>query len=245
MESLKPRALITGASSGIGLAIAQELHKNGFCVMLLARNATKLQSLKEQFKDNVEIYPLDLMEVNALNGFLDFLKTDGFCHLPFVCVHNVGGRLACDTQPLKLESFLESMRFNLGIAVQINAFLLPLYARHKRGQILHISSDSALDGFGASGYVASKAALNAYIKSTARFYAKDGVCINGVMPGIVEFPLSVWNQRKGSEVYKQALARYPLGRFASLEEISSFVVALILQNNLQTTGQIYVLNGGK
>ncbi|MCI5968202.1 SDR family NAD(P)-dependent oxidoreductase [Helicobacter sp.] len=243
MESLKPRALITGASSGIGLAIAQELHKEGYCVMLVARNATKLQSIKEKLKENVEIYPLDLMDTNALQDFLAFLQTHHL--LPFVCVHNVGGRLSDDTQPLKLESFIDSVRLNLGIAVQINSYLLPLYAKAKKGQILHISSDSALDGYGASGYVASKAALNAYIKSTARFYAKDGVCINGVMPGIVEFPLSVWNQRKGSEVYKQALAKYPLGRFASLDEISSFVVALILQNNMQTTGQIYVLNGGK
>ena len=140
---------------------------------------------------------------------------------------------------------MDSVHFNMGIAVQINAFLLPIYAKARKGQILHISSDSALDGYGASGYVSSKAALNAYIKSTARFYAKDNICVNGVMPGIVEFPSSVWDQRKGSEVYKQALASYPLGRFACLDEISSFVVALILQNNMQTTGQIYVLNGGK
>ena len=78
MELLKPIVLITGASSGIGLAIAQELHKNGFYVMLVARNAVKLQSIKEKLKDNIEVYPLNLMDTEALQDFLTLLQADNF-----------------------------------------------------------------------------------------------------------------------------------------------------------------------
>ena len=112
---------------------------------------------------------------------------------------------------------------------------------------MHISSDSAINGEGAPGYVSAKAALNAYIKSTARFYAKDNICINGVMPGIVDFEGSAWDKKRIEDPtrYEKVKSEQTLGRFAKLDEIAEFVTMLIKSYNMQTTGQIFAINGGK
>ncbi|MCL9821287.1 SDR family oxidoreductase [Helicobacter sp. 14348-15] len=239
------KVLITGASSGVGLEVARRFHNENFYILLVARSVDKLLAIKNELKNNIEVYSFDLMDRNSLHNFLLSLQSDNI--LPDIVIHNVGGRLEVDEQPLTYEALQQSMHLNLGIAVSINSFLLPFYVKRKKGYILHISSDSAINGEGAPGYVASKAALNAYIKSTARFYAKDNICINGVMPGIIEFEGSSWARKRqiAPKIYYQALSRQPLQRFATLQEISQFILLLVKAQNMQTTGQIYVLNGGK
>lgn len=238
-----PKALITGSSRGIGLAIAKRLHTLGYEVILVARDKERLQKIEESLKNRILTYAIDLSCDKNSKEFLDFLEFI-IKNLPSVVIHNVGGKLECDSQPLDYEYLMKSIDLNLGVAVSINHKILPFLK--PKSHLLFISSDSALTGNGAPGYVASKAALNAYIKSTARFYAKNEIIINGIMPGIVEFCGSAWDKKKEceSEKYSKVKEAQPLGRFGTLEEISSFVEMLIIKNNMLTTGEIFLLNGG-
>ena len=237
------KALITGSSRGIGLSIARKLHSLGYEVILVARDKERLQKIEESLKVRIRTYIIDLSIDKNSKEFLDFLDFI-VKNLPSVVIHNVGGRLDCDSQPLDYESLLKTIDLNLGVAVSINHKILPLLK--PKSHLLFISSDSAITGNGAPGYVASKAALNAYIKSTARFYAKDEIIINGIMPGIVEFSGSAWDKKKEfeSEKYNKTKDAQPLGRFGMLDEISSFVEKLVSAKNMLTTGEIFLLNGG-
>ncbi|MDE5603116.1 MAG: SDR family oxidoreductase [Helicobacter sp.] len=236
------KVLITGASRGIGLAIAKALYDLGANLILAARSFENVGDFVRQ--ERISCYSLDLTHKESLKEFLSQLKEDS--HFPTILIHNVGGRLEQDIQPLSYEAFLASMDLNLGVAISLNHHFLPLMQRQKQGYILHISSDSALNGNGAPGYVAAKAGLNAYIKSTARFYAKDNICINGIMPGIIDFPGSAWDKKKESspKQYLETKARQSLGRFGKLEEITSFITLLLEKKNMLTSGEIFTLNGG-
>lgn len=236
-------ALVTGSSRGIGYGIAKELHKQGCEVVLVARDKQKLSQIKKDFKQRCHYIPLDLLAKNALGDLLSFLEINKIS--PNIVIHNVGGRLECDSQPLSYKALMQSIDMNLGIAVKINQSLIPKMKENREGSIVHISSDSALNGNGAPGYVAAKAGLNAYIKSTARFYAKDNLCINGVMPGIIDFEGSAWDIKRTKEPlkYTDVKARQAIGRFGSVEEIAEFVAFLALNKNLLTTGEIFCLNG--
>lgn len=236
--------LVTGGSKGIGYAIANKLSQNGYELVLVARDQKALESSCQNFQTKCYCLSLDLVKENAVNALIDFLNKNYL--FPNIIVHNLGGRVENDLQPLTYSVLSSSIQYNLGVAVEINNHFIPLMVRNKEGQILHISSDSAIDGDGAPGYVAAKAALNAYIRSTARFYGKNNICINGIMPGAVEFKGSVWNLKKNSDMarYLEKKSEQPIGRFGTLDEVAQFAVSLLRNYNMLTNGQVYCLNGG-
>lgn len=236
---MKLKVLILGGSRGIGLEIAKALQKlgvNAGDIRLVARCNKTLKALHEKYGVNVL----------ALDAVKDFEKLKEYllenpCN---VIIHNIGGRLVCDTQPLSYEGWKESMEFNMGVSVRVNEILLPLFVKLGGGIICHISSNAAIDGNGAPAYVAAKAAINAYVKSTARFYAKDNVRIFAVMPGIIES--EVWQEKAklNPQYVEKRRAEQPLGRFAYPSEIGAFVASLIMMNNPLSQGAIYTLTGG-
>ena len=234
------KVLILGGSRGIGLEIAKALHSGGVVnacdITLVARCEKTLKVLQEKY--GFKILALDVM--SEFEKLKEYLLKD----TPNVIVHNIGGRLACDNQALSYESWRKSMEFNMGISVRVNEILLPIFAEAKGGIICHISSNAAIDGSGAPGYVAAKAAINAYVKSSARFYAKDNVRIFAVMPGIIES--EVWQDKAklNPQYVEQRKAEQPLGRFAYPIEIGEFVASLIVMNNPLCNGAIYTLTGG-
>lgn len=238
------KIIITGASKGIGLGIARELHQAGHHVLLVARSLDLLQSVKDELVDRCDIFCYDLLQQDCRLKLLDMLKKQNL--IPDAIVHNVGGRIGEDRQPLSYNALKKSIDFNLGIAVALNYYLIPRMIENGGGHILHISSDSAIMGNGAPGYVAAKSGLNAYIRSTARFYAKEGIIVNGIMPGIIDFKGGIWDMKRLSEPekYEKVKMQQALGRFGRVDEVAKFAKDLIESSNMLTSGEIFVLNGG-
>ncbi|TLD94874.1 SDR family oxidoreductase [Helicobacter jaachi] len=239
-EQRARRVLITGASRGIGRGIALELHRRGDCVICVARDRVALEHLKKQCEEvRCEILSLDLTQPQSHKALNDYIIESGID----VVVHNVGGRVLSDVQPLGLEGLLESVAFNMGIAVSINEVLLPLFQKQGKGSICHISSMAALTGNTAPGYAAAKAGLNAYIKSCARFFAKDNICIFGIMPGIIDTDVWLRKKRENEAHYKQIESMQPLGRFGKAEEVGAFVGSVLEGHNMLMSGAIFELSG--
>lgn len=243
-------ALVTGSTRGIGRAIGTALIKNGFRVIFTGRSQKELDSLYKLYGDSCIPLKMDFLKNDFINDLRDF-----FCQInamPEVIVHNVGMRISSDMQPLSYKALMESIHINLGVAVEINSHFIPLMIEqnHEGGGdkriIVHISSNSAIGGNGSPGYVAAKAGLNAYIKSTARYYAKDGLIINGIMPGIVEFEGGSWDKKlRDPQRYSEEIGKYPLGRFGRIEEIVEFIIFLCIARNQLSSGEIFTLSGGQ
>lgn len=241
-ESMSKVALITGASRGIGRAIAQNLLQKGRVCVLVARSESKLKEISLHYSNLALVYACDLLQKDSLKALMNFLQ--GQKLLPNVIIHCLGGHAQNDKQPLSQDALIESIQLNLGASVALNERCIPYMQKKCDGHIIHISSDCVLDGYSPPGYVAAKAAINAYVKSSARFYARDGICFQSVMPGIINFEGSAWEKRSNTQAYHIRKAHLARGEFGTPDEVASFVALLCENKNMLASGAEFLLNGG-
>jgi len=238
--------LVTGSSQGLGLAIAKELSKNGFSVILNGRDLVSLQRALTQLASPNEHYLFchDLTKEDAIEALDAFLKAHAIAL--YGVVHNLGGKVKEDVQPLHVKILHASMRLNVEVGIEINNYVIPHMIAKGGGKIVHIGSSAALNGNASPSYAISKAALHAYVKNSARYYAKENIMMCAVVPSILEHEGSEWSVKRVREPlkYENRKAQMPLGRFAMPEEIAPYVSALFSIESMQATGSIICLEGG-
>lgn len=237
-------ALITGSSRGLGLEISKELSKHNYHIILTGRSREKIDiAVKELSSDAFDFYCGDLLDSKFLQSCLNDLAKKNI--VPDIIVHNLGGKVEGDQQPLTKEVLLKSTQLNLGLAVEINNHFLPMMQERKSGKIIHISSDGSLSGQCAPGYAAAKAAVNGYVKSTARYYAKHNIMICAVLPGVFEHDSSVWSEKKKlqPDYYMEKIKQTSLGRFLFVEEVASCVSEIVCGGGLAYAGSLVELTG--
>lgn len=237
-------ALISGASRGIGEAIARTLLERGIHCVVVARSEQRLKKLQNEYPHSCVVYACDLLAHKAVSKLLDFLHTHSLS--PQILIHALGGHSTKDAQPLTQEALIESIQLNLGVSVALNSAFLPIMKEQRDGHIIHISSDSVLDGYSPPGYVSAKASIGAYVKSTARFYARNEICIQSVIPGIISFEGSAWDKKSRTHPEQFALRKAHLarGEFGTPREVAEFVAHLCEHKNMLSTGAEFLLNGG-
>ncbi|WJG10591.1 SDR family oxidoreductase [Aliiglaciecola sp. LCG003] len=243
-------AVVTGASGGLGMAIAQSLAQEGADVIWVARNTDKLAKLTEQasaqYNNNNRYFSVDLKAIDGPKILLDWLSSKNL--QPDIVINNVGGNLGV-TDPLSpVEAWRDVMQFNLLNAIEINNALLPSMRAKKWGRICHISSIASLENQGTPMYCAAKAALNAYVRSVGRYVSKDNVVMTAVLPGAVFTEGGYWDETLKSRpehVEKYLSERMAIKRFGTPEEISEFVAFLVSDKASFAIGTSVLLDGGQ
>ena len=236
-------ALVTGATGGIGGAIARALHSQGATVAISGRQADKLEALKADLKERVVVCPCDLANkeqvgkliddaVKALGGRLDIL------------VNNAG--LTKDN----LFMVMKDEQWDDVIAVNLTSTFMLMRAgtrhmlRNKTGygRIINISSVSGILGNpGQGNYAASKAGMIGMTKSLAREVAPRGITANCIAPGFIQTAMTDSLNEKQVEAIKAAI---PAQAFGKPEDISAAAVYLASQEARYMTGQTLHVNGG-
>lgn len=236
-------ALITGSSRGLGFHIAKKLSMKNFNIILTGRSLDALELARSQLKNKKkhQVCYGDLLNHVFINNLCGQLPT------PDVIIHNLGGKMDGDNQPLDYDILIKSIEHNLGIATRLNKYYLPRMQKRKSGRIIHISSDASETGNSAPGYVAAKAAINAYVKSAARYYAKDNVMICAVLPGIFIYPGSTWDLKKNENpnYFEKKMNEMPLGRFLEVEDIAEQVALIAHSRSMAYAGELIRLSGGR
>ena len=250
------RVLVTGASRGIGAAIARAFAGEGCKVSILARQEANLKQVFEEMggaKKGHSFLAMDLMEDQAPTKALNkFLKGND----PFdIVVHNIGGACGCKDFLAPVKDWLQVWQFNAGIAIEMNALLVPLMQKQRWGRIIHISSVSAKLGEprfrpygGALPYAAAKAYLNAYVQGLGRELAESNVVVTALMPGVILCEGKYWDKLRNTnpELVNDFLKHHcPIGRFGKPEEIASFAVFLGSQQASFAAGSIIPVDGGR
>jgi 3-oxoacyl-[acyl-carrier protein] reductase len=237
-------ALITGSSRGLGLAIAKELGYRRFRTILTGRSQANLdQALRDLSGDNHIAFTLDFLNIQEIEQFLIKILNAGL--IPYILIHNLGGKLKGDSFPLDKKILDASMKLNLDVAIKINERFLPFMIQKKFGRIIHIGSDASLTGRASPAYVIAKAALNGYVKTSARYYAKHNVMFCAVLPGIFEHDGSAWSEKKmmQPDYYQKRMGEMPLGRFGKPDEIATFVAELAASDSMMYAGGLFELRG--
>jgi len=240
-------ALVTGASRGIGAAICQNLAREGVNVIAIARSQGDLESLSISLpKGNHHFVVADLADEGAIDEVCSGLIEQG--RNPDIIVNNLGGTLGVNNPLCPASEFLRLMRFNLGIAIDINRTFIPHMQSQKWGRITHISSISALENQGPPSYSAAKAALNAYVRGLSRYLAADNVILTSLMPGAIFTDGGYWDEV--SKDRPEHLARYLEERMATkrlghVSEIAELAAFLVSEHSSFMVGSSVLADGGQ
>jgi len=236
-------ALVTGASRGIGRAIAQALAAEGASVVLGARDEAKLQEVVAAITASggkAEALALDGARAESVAaGCEQLLAAHGrLDHL----VNNAG--ITRDTLLLRMkpEQWSEVLDTNLtGAFLCTQAALRPML-KQRAGRIVNITSVVGLTGnAGQANYAASKAGLIGFTKAVAREVASRNITVNAVAPGFIETDMTAAMTDKAKESMAAAI---PLGRVGSPQDVAGAVCFLVSDAAAYVTGQVLAVDGG-
>ena len=230
-------ALVTGASRGIGRAIALELKSKDFSIIGTATSQVGVDALIE---NGIEGYILDLNSPNSIGSFWEQLEADK--KNISVLVNNAG--ITRDNIVLRMsdDEWSDIMNVHLNGTFQLCKRSLKMMLKNKWGRIINISSASASIGNrGQSNYAAAKAGVEAFTKSLAKEVGKRDITINAVAPGFIATDMTEQNDGVNAEYL---IKEIPLGRFGEPEEVAGLVDFLCSEKASYITGQTIHINGG-
>lgn len=232
-------ALVTGATGGIGEAIAKELAAQGAKVALSGTREEKLKQVQSTIEGSI-IIPANLGDSEAINALIAQAteQLDGIDIL--VC--NAGVTKDNLTMRMKDEEWEQVLRINLEAGFKLNRGVLRGMMKKKWGRIINITSVVGTMGNpGQANYCASKAGLQGMSKSIAMEVASRGITVNCIAPGFIKTPMTDALDEKQSE---RITANIPAGRFGLPEDIAAAAAFLASDNASYLTGQTLHVNGG-
>ncbi len=233
-------ALVTGASSGIGIGIAEALHAQGAHVVLTGRREAELQGVAAQLAERASVMPADLNDpaapaalvegIEAAHGRLDIL------------VNNAG--FTRDMLALRMgdEDWNAVLEVDLNAPFRLARAALRGMMKRRAGRIVSIASIVGVTGnAGQANYAAAKAGLIGMSKALAQEVAPRGVTINVVAPGFIATPMT---DKLNEEQKSGLLSRIPMKRMGSAQDVASAVAYLASDEAAWVTGATIHVNGG-
>ena len=240
--------IITGATGGIGRAIASEFYDLGTQIVITGRNHEKLFALRDSLyseqkhKDALEplCIPLDLTATGAeetliQEAYKNFNRID-------VLVNNAGnvdGRMFLKSDPVYLQNMIH---INMIVPYNLCRLALPHMLRNKYGRIINMTSIAGATGDAAmSAYAGSKGGMAAFTKSIAAEYGRRGITANCIAPGVIdtEVTQAIPTQRR-----KELRDQNPMRRFGKPEEVAYLAAFLASERAAYINGQQIHINGG-
>jgi len=238
-------ALVTGSSSGIGLAMAEAIGRAGARLVLVARSADLLErNVRRLAEDQVEAsaYAADLSDRAELARLVERIGAEvGDID---ILLHSAGLNLRPPLAELTVEDYDRMMAVNVHAAFLLGQAFGPAMAARGWGRIITIASQQSVRAFGNSGgYGVSKAAVAGLTRSQAEAWSAAGVCCNAVAPGFVRTPLTEPAFAIPGRAEELA-ARTQAGRNGQLPDFAGVAVWLASNASAYVTGQTIFVDGG-
>lgn len=239
-------ALVTGASAGIGGAIAAELAGLGADLLLVARDEQALGQTAHELEDDtgatIRIFSGDMGLAEDRQALFDWIEDlDTGLNL---LVNNVGDNQIRQAIDYAEDEWRQLFETNLVSAWELSRFAYPLLTRHATSAIVNIGSVSGLTHVRTGAvYGMSKAALHQLTRNLACEWARDGVRVNSVAPWYIRTRRTSL-ALADADYYEEVLSRTPMGRIGEPEEVAATVAFLCLPASSYVTGECIAVDGG-
>jgi len=234
------KALVTGASGGIGVSIAQALHSAGAVVGLHGTRVEKLEALAADLGERVHVFPANLSDANEVKALAETAEKE--LEGIDILVNNAG--ITRDGLFVRMsdEDWDAVLDINLKSVFQLTRDAVYPMMRRKAGRIINITSVVGVTGNpGQGNYCAAKAGMIGMSKSLAMEIASRGVTVNCVAPGFIETPMTdALNEKQKAAI----LGTVPAKRLGTGDEVAGAVVYLSSDEASYITGQTIHVNGG-
>ncbi len=236
-------ALVTGASRGIGQAIALALGRVGAVVGGTATTEAGAERISETLAANGcegAGLVLDVADPLSVDSLMERMRSD--LGEPSILVNNAGITRDNLLMRMKESEWSTIVDTNLGSVYRMSKACLRAMTKARKGRIINIASVVAVMGnAGQANYAAAKAGMIGFSKSLAREVGSRGITVNCVAPGLIDTDMT----RALDEAHQQQiLAGIPLGRWGSVEEVAATVVFLASPGAAYITGETLHVNGG-
>jgi len=237
------KAVVTGGSSGIGLAVARDFINHGAEVLIVGRDKKKLEgALTELNSSRAQIFQSDISsqeeraklfnQVETKWGSLDIL------------VNNAGFNIRKKTVDFSDDEVSSIFATNFHGSFELDRLFYSLLKKRKSSSIIHMSSVAGLNHImTGSVYGATKAALNQLTKNLACEWAEDGIRVNAIAPWYIETPLVI-PVIEDKEKYQKILERTPMKRLGKPTEVAHLVSFLCMPASSYITGECIAVDGG-
>ncbi|MDZ5450176.1 3-oxoacyl-[acyl-carrier-protein] reductase [Labrys sp. ZIDIC5] len=233
-------ALVTGATGGIGAAIAASLHRQGATVALSGTRKAVLKELAAKLGDRAHVFACDLTDKEQLGALVPSVEA-ALGQLD-ILVNNAGFTRDNLMLRMKDEDWDSVIAVNLSAAFHLSRAAVKGMLKRRTGRIINIASLSGVIGNpGQTNYAASKAGLVGMSKSLAHEVASRGITVNCIAPGFIETAMTDALNEKQME---PILAAIPVHRLGHVDEIAAAAVYLASSEAAYTTGQTLNINGG-
>ena len=235
------RALVTGASQGIGLALARGLAKAGALVVINGRDEARVRAAAATIP-GAEVLVFDVTDHEAVRAAVDGFEAQG---LPIdILVNNAGIQHRAPLQDFPAEAFERLLQTNVGSVFHVGQAVARHMIARGRGRIINIASvQTALARPGIAPYTATKGAVGNLTKGMATDWARHGLTCNAIAPGYFETPLnaalvadpdfSAWLEK-----------RTPAGRWGRVEELQGACIFLASEAASFVNGHVLYVDGG-
>jgi len=236
-------AIVTGAASGLGLAIAKKLSEEEVKLALLDIKEPELKAVAAQMVTEAQYYIVDITDEKQVENSIRQIEAQfGTIDILVNCA-GITGNTNIKSHETKTEDVRKVFDINFYGSYFTSKYVLPYMLRQNYGRILHIASIAGKEGnAGMLAYSASKAAVIAMTKVQGKEYAETGITVNALAPAVIRTPMV---EAMPEEQVKYMTDKIPARRCGTLEEVANLAAYIVSPMNSFTTAFTFDLSGGR
>lgn len=235
-------AIITGACSGLGLAIAEKLASLGATLVMLDKNKEGIEKTRLLNNDNI-FYKVDISNEGDVKRVIEGVGQQLGRIDILVNSAGITGKTNIKSHEVSFDNLKTVFEVNFMGSFYTSKYAIPWMLRNNYGRILHIASIAGKEGnAGMLAYSSSKAAVIGMTKVQGKEYAETGITVNALAPAVIKTHLL---DDMPEEQLKYMTDKIPMKRCGTLDEVSSLVSYIVSPQNSFTTGFVFDLSGGR